>query len=141
MCTEPHLQEFPNLVSDGTGGAIVAWRDLREGNYYDVYAEHVNATPTPVEHTPAISGLRVLPNRPNPFNGSTTLEFVLPSVSDVTMEVFDVRGRRVWTRDLRQADAGRHVVTFSPTLLPSGVYFYRVHAGTETVTRKMVIAR
>jgi hypothetical protein len=141
LCTEPHLQEFPNLVSDGGSGAIVAWRDLREGNYYDVYAEHVNATPTPVEHTPAISGLRLLPNRPNPFNGTTTLEFVLPSVSNVAMEVYDVTGRRVWSRDLRQANAGRHVITFASASLPSGVYFYRVRAGAETVTRKMIIAR
>jgi hypothetical protein len=141
LCTEPHLQEFPNLVSDGGSGAIVAWRDLREGNYYDVYAEHVNGRPTPVEHTPMISGLRVLPNTPNPFNAATALEFVLPAVSDVAMDVFDVAGRRVWSRDLRQANAGPHAVTFSPTSLPSGVYFFRVHAGAEAVTRKIVIAR
>jgi hypothetical protein len=141
LCTEPNLQEVPNLVSDGGSGAIVAWRDLREGNYYDVYAERVDGRPTPVEHTPMISGLRVLPNHPNPFNGTTTLEFVLPSISDVAMDVFDVAGRRVWTRALRQANAGAHAVTFSPASLPSGVYFFRVHAGAETVTRKMVIAR
>jgi hypothetical protein len=141
LCTEPNLQEFPNLVSDGSGGAIVAWRDLREGNYYDVYAERVNGRPTPVGNTPVLSGLRVLPNHPNPFSGTTTLEFVLPSVANVAMEVFDVTGRRVWTHRLAQADAGRHVVEFSPASLPSGIYFCRVHAGAETVTRKIVIAR
>jgi hypothetical protein len=132
---------MPNLVSDGGSGAVVAWRDLREGNYYDVYAEHVNATPTPVEHTPAVSAVRVLPNHPNPFTGTTTIEFVLPSVSDVAMEVYDVMGRRVWTRSLKQAYAGSHSIAFASSTLPSGVYFYRVHAGAETVTRKMVIAR
>jgi hypothetical protein len=64
----------------------------------------------------------------------------------VRVEVFDVAGRRVrdtlmpaqakgWS-DVRldaRDDRGR--------LLPSGVYFYRVHAGHETVTKKMVIAR
>jgi Secretion system C-terminal sorting domain len=141
LCTEPHLQEFPNLVSDGGSGAIVAWRDLREGNYYDVYAEHVNGNgPTAVGNTPAATSLRAF-NYPNPFTGTTTLEFVLRSTSNVAMEVFDVRGQRVWTRELRQAEAGRHAVSFSPTSLPSGVYFYRIHAGAETVTKKMVIAR
>src|SRR5678810_189176 len=39
LCTEPHNQEGCKAVSDGSGGAIVAWADLREGNYWDVYAE------------------------------------------------------------------------------------------------------
>lgn len=141
LCTEPHVQELPDIAPDGTGGAIVAWRDLREGNYYDVYAEHVNASgPTAVGTTPAATFLRAS-NYPNPFTGTTTIEFVLPSTSDVELGIYDVAGRRVWVRHLAQADAGRHAVTFAPTSLPNGVYFYRVHAGAETVARKMVIMR
>ncbi len=145
LCTEPHLQEKPDAVSDGSGGAIVAWRDLRGGDYYDVYAERVNITPTDVDRTPRASALRVLPNHPNPFSLSTTVEFVLPSASDVEIEVFDVAGRRVAARRLVNAAAGSHAVAIAPTEngkpLRSGVYFYRVKAAGETVTRKMVITR
>jgi len=146
LCTEPHNQEGCKAVSDGSGGAIVAWADLREGNYWDVYAERVNATPTAVEHTPAVTALRVLPNHPNPFTGTTTVEFVLPQAGDVEIGVYDVSGRRVATQHLTHATAGSHSVMMSSnaidgTPLPSGVYFCRVRAGAETVTKKMVIAR
>lgn len=144
LCNEPNAQEFPVLVSDGGGGAIVAWRDLREGSYYDVYAEHVNGEPTPVSQAPRASALRVL-NHPNPFSDATSIEFVLPSASDVEVEIYDVSGRVVATRRLRNAEAGSHVMTFESnangSALRSGVYFYRVRAGGETVTSKMVIAR
>ena len=146
LSTEPHAQEMPSICPDGIGGAIVAWRDLREGNYWDVYAEHVNGSgPTGVERTPLATSLRVS-NYPNPFTGDTTLQLSLPSASDVSVDVYDVAGRRVreysfprqvkgWS-DLRIDDRDDH-----GKLLPSGVYFYRVQAGNGTVTKKMVIAR
>lgn len=145
LCTESHAQELPVAVSDGGTGAIVAWRDLREGNYYDVYAEHVNGTPTPVDRTPDATALQFV-NHPNPFAASTTLEFVLPSASDVEIDVYDVAGRRVATRYLDAAKAGPHAVPFASIgedgkPLGSGVYFCRIKAGGSTVTRKMVITR
>jgi hypothetical protein len=145
LCTEPNLQEMPNVCPDGVGGAIVTWRDLRDGFYYDVYAEHVNGTPTPVGRTPRATALRVLPNHPNPFSDATSIEFVLPLASDVEVKIYDVAGRVVATRRMRAADAGSHTMTFDSMAggapLRSGVYFYRVRAGNETVTSKMVIAR
>jgi len=145
LCTEGHAQELPVAVSDGSGGAIVAWRDLRQEFYYDVYAEHVNGTPTPVGRTPAAPALRVT-NHPNPFTATTTLELVLSSASDVEIDVYDVAGRRVASRLLEDAAAGSHALPFPSiaadgTPLVSGVYFCRIRAAGETVTRKMVIAR
>ena len=146
LCIAPGLQELPTLASDGGSGAIVTWRDLREGSYYDVYAERVNETPTPAGRTPRASTLRVLPNFPNPFNTGTTFELVLPSASDVEIDMFDVAGHRVSGRRIDHASAGAHTIALSATasdgtLLRSGVYFCRVTAAGETVTTKMVIAR
>jgi len=80
------------------------------------------------------------------ITGTTTIEFVLPQAGDVEIGVYDVSGRRVATQHLTQATAGSHSVMMSSnaidgTPLPSGVYFCRVRAGAETVTKKMVIAR
>jgi hypothetical protein len=148
LCTEAHLQEFPNAVSDGSGGAIVTWRDLRgeDGFYYDVYAEHVsNGVPVGVDRTPNASAL-LLTNHPNPFASSTTLEFVLPSASDVEISIYDVAGRRVASRHLNDAKVGPHALPFASigedgNALGNGVYFCRIKAAGTTVTRKMVIAR
>lgn len=96
--------------------------------------------------SPAITALTVLPNRPNPFGVTTSLQVGLPSASDVSIEVYDVAGRRVRTLSEGSKTAGWQSVPFdgrddAGDMLPSGVYFYRVHAGAATVTRKMVIAR
>jgi flagellar hook assembly protein FlgD len=64
----------------------------------------------------------------------------------VSVDIFDAAGRRVRSIDEGLRDAGASELSFdgldqNAHALPSGVYFYRVHAGSETVTKKMVIAR
>jgi hypothetical protein len=95
---------------------------------------------------PPITALTVLQNHPNPFTGETTLQIGLSARSDVRVEVYDVAGRRVRTVVLPGQESGWSMVPLSAknnagALLSSGVYFYRVHAGGATVTRKMVITR
>lgn len=103
--------------------------------------------PTGIGDTPSIpKALTLLPNSPNPFNGSTSLHIGMPKAGDVRLEVYDVAGRRVATRSAGQLAAGWRNVTFDGRadggqLLASGVYFYRVYAGGEMHTRKMVISR
>jgi hypothetical protein len=100
---------------------------------------------TGVGNTPAITALTVRQNHPNPFSATTDLEIGLPKVSDVTVEVFDVAGRRVSMMELAGVK-GWQRVRFAGRdergrPLASGVYFARVSAAGATITRKMVIAR
>jgi FlgD Ig-like domain len=95
---------------------------------------------------PPVTALTVLQNHPNPFTGETQLQVGLPTKGDVRVEVYDVAGRRVRTAVMPSQARGWNTLRLDArddrgALLPSGVYFYRVHAGAETVTRKMVIAR
>jgi hypothetical protein len=88
----------------------------------------------------------VLGNAPNPFAGTTRVMVGLPRNSDVTLEVFDVAGRSVVWRGYPELAAGWQSLAFNGRdragrSLASGVYFYRVTAGTESQTRKMVIQR
>jgi hypothetical protein len=90
--------------------------------------------------------LTVLGNAPNPFAGTTKFVVGLPRASDVTVDVFDVAGRRVGRRTFSDVALGWQTLTFDGRAsdgrsLASGVYFYRVTAGAETQTRKMVIQR
>jgi hypothetical protein len=81
-------------------------------------------------------------NYPNPFNPSTRIEFTLEKSARVSLDVFDVLGRRVAT--LLQGEtqgAGKHSVTFNGAGLSSGVYFYRLTAGDRLATAKMILMK
>ncbi|GAB6283444.1 MAG: hypothetical protein STSR0008_22110 [Ignavibacterium sp.] len=70
-------------------------------------------------------------NFPNPFNPTTTLSFVIGSVSGrsfVTLKVYDVLGREVANLVNGTMESGRHEVQFNSTGLASGIYFYRIEA-------------
>jgi hypothetical protein len=80
-------------------------------------------------------------NYPNPFNTQTTIRYVLPNRSHVTLSVFNTLGQQVaWLVD-GEVEAGNHAVSFDALGLASGVYFYRLHAGAHTQTRTMCLVR
>jgi photosystem II stability/assembly factor-like uncharacterized protein len=80
-------------------------------------------------------------NYPNPFNPSTVISYQLPTNSFVTLEVYDVLAREVNTLVNEHQRAGSHSVTFNASGLPSGVYFYRLEAGTYHDTKKLLLLK
>lgn len=88
---------------------------------------------------PASFGL--IQNSPNPFNPVTVLAYDVPNPGRVTIRLYDASGREVRTVVDGDVEPGRHAVVLSATGLPSGVYFYRMTAGTFTETRKMVLLK
>ena len=137
------------LLTDSTAPAgalyyVVTARDVHENQGTASNEAGVGAT-TNVGNLPPITALTVLQNHPNPFTEATGLDVGLPASGQITIGVFDVAGRRV--RELTSAGTrGWQHVSLSAIdgegrPLASGVYFYRVRAGNETVTRKMLIMR
>jgi hypothetical protein len=57
----------------------------------------------------------------------------------VTLKVFDVRGREIQTLINEQQNAGHYSVQFNASNLPSGVYFYKIEAGTNHDTKKLLL--
>ncbi len=82
---------------------------------------------------------RLEQNYPNPFNPLTTIRFELAADQPVIIKLYDVLGREVKTIADEWRPAGHHEVTFDGSELPSGIYFYRIQAGTFTATRKCVL--
>lgn len=83
----------------------------------------------------------LMQNYPNPFNPTTEISYQLSESSFVTLKVYDILGREVATLVNGHQSPGMHNVTFDASRLPTGVYFYRLDAGTHVATRKMLMLK
>ena len=85
-------------------------------------------------------------NYPNPFNPTTTIQFAVPEEAHVTLEVYDMMGRQVSTLVNGQLSAGRYDATWNGrsdggSTVASGVYIYRITAGTYVESKTMLLLK
>jgi len=80
-------------------------------------------------------------NYPNPFNPATTISFALPSRSLVSLKVFDILGREVSTIVSGELQAGSYTRQWNASNMASGVYFYRLQAGSFSETKKLLLLK
>ena len=108
-------------------------------------ARYTNSLPAGVrqiadpQNLPQEFGL--MQNYPNPFNPKTVIRGQWTGDSDVRLVVYDVLGRQVATLANSRYPAGKYSFTFDGANLASGVYFYRLTAGTFSAVRKMLLIR
>jgi len=80
-------------------------------------------------------------NYPNPFNPSTKIKYSIPHSSKVVIKVFDILGREIETLVNEEKPAGNYELTWYVKGLSSGVYFYRIQAGSFVETKKMILMK
>ena len=80
-------------------------------------------------------------NYPNPFNPVTHIRYGLPSASNVNIEVYNSLGQSVTVLENDYQTAGYHTVSFDGSQLPSGIYFYRIDAGSYHKVMKMMLVK
>lgn len=90
--------------------------------------------------------LTLFQNFPNPFNPQTTIKFYLPEGKSVRLDIYDVCGRRIAALAARDFPKGLTVLTWDGTnasggAVASGIYYYRLRAGKETISKKMILLR
>jgi hypothetical protein len=107
---------------------------------------YVGGGPTSVHDDRPPAHVALEQNTPNPFNPTTTIGFSLPDRMEVDLTIFDVNGRRVVTLLHRAIPAGLSEIDWNGRdanggAVASGVYFYRLRAGSTVQTKKMVLLK
>jgi hypothetical protein len=100
-----------------------------------------NLTEHPVKEITLPNEYSLSQNYPNPFNPTTTIEFSLRQDGRTTLEVFNILGQVVATLINENLKAGAYQVRFNASVLPSGVYFYRLRSGEFVGIKKMMLLK
>ena len=91
-----------------------------------------------VENVPAQFSVNAYPN---PFNAQTTISYSLPEASNISIEIFDITGRKVSSLFDGRQEAGTHSVTWDVGQDVTGVYFYKIKTADFTETKKCVLLK
>jgi hypothetical protein len=118
---------------DGAGNTYSFWGS-RDTLHYKMIVTEVASEGETVPRTYALSQ-----NFPNPFNPSTTIGYALPQRSHVTLTVCNALGQLIATLVNSEIEPGHHSVRFDASALASGVYFYRLQAGSFGETKKLLL--
>lgn len=109
-----------------------------------MFFDYISISNTPYLNTEtggAIAGLSLDQNFPNPFIGQTTIQYVIPEMDEVRLEVFDLMGRRVRVLIDGAQPSGSHTVQLNAQDLSSGMYVYRLTTSAGTATRRLIVLR
>jgi hypothetical protein len=151
VSTATFVQTSPSIINDGVNGMIIAWPDLRSdlsGQRHDIYAQRLRTNGTlggvtgvdEKDLSPPIT-FALAQNYPNPFNPSTKIQYDLPAESKVLLKVYNILGQEVVTLIDEVQDAGFKSIELNGTNMPSGVYFYRLHAGDFVEIKKLLLIK
>jgi len=132
-----------NTLSSAVGARYVKYRVTPGGSciFDDEYEVRSNDV-TGIETEKEIPGnYSLFQNYPNPFNPTTIIQYNVLSFGKVVLKVYDLLGREVATLVDKQQNAGQYSVFFNASRLSSGVYFYKIQAGSYTETKKMMLIK
>ncbi|MDZ4182854.1 MAG: FlgD immunoglobulin-like domain containing protein, partial [Candidatus Cloacimonadaceae bacterium] len=113
------------------------------------YIDDVRIESDPVSNDDQVSGIqeyRLLGNYPNPFNPSTSISFNLPQKSAVSLSIYNLKGQKVKSLVHAELPSGRHDIVWNGRddnnrPVSSGIYMYRIQAGSWQDSRKMMLMK
>jgi M6 family metalloprotease-like protein len=142
--TDTSITDTTHIITSLPNGTY--WWRVRANNSagWGEYSEkhRLRVTATGIDAAAGIpQAFSLAQNYPNPFNPTTMIRFGLPSAAEVHLAVYNALGQEV--RNLAEGvmEAGYHVVQFDASGLPSGMYFYRMRAGTFVETKRLAVIK
>ncbi len=133
------------LVADKAGYSAPSTPVQVGGSTFDVTTSDITMTADGTTGVQAASGVpqnyELSQNYPNPFNPSTVIRYALPAAGNVSLKVFNLLGQEVATLASGYQAAGTYSTVLDAQLLSSGVYFYRLEAGSFHDTRRMLLLK
>jgi len=148
-----NTQLAPAVAADPSGQVLVAYSSFTSpppygsfriwANFYDSRAGVADGEPGEGDHSLRV---RLLAPSPNPFGGSTTLRFYLPETQQVSLGVYDVRGRLIRSLVNAIRAPGAYEIAWdgldaSSIEASPGVYFARLRAGRVSLAQRLVLVR
>ncbi len=152
VCDAVDFQYFPAIATDGEGGGIVVWSDLRASGkdpVFNLFMQRINDFTTSVEiekSQPVPVKFSLEQNYPNPFNPATRIRYNLSHTGHVKLVIYDILGRKVRILQNQVMTSGSHEVIWngknsSGTYVSSGIYFYKLEVNDDSIIRKMVLLK
>jgi hypothetical protein len=133
------IGDYINIVAYN-GKAYPVW--IRSDLFgRDVMMSIIDESTLNVKDDEIVSGYFLYQNYPNPFNPTTIIKYSISERSLVSLKVYDVIGKEVATLVNEEKSAGNYEVEFYGKNLTSGIYFYKLDAGSFTQTKKMILMR
>jgi hypothetical protein len=144
--TDSTITDTTYVVKNLSAGHSYWWKirgyDNGPGPFSAVWKVSVETGVTEVSVDPnAPKAFALSQNFPNPFNPSTVVSYQLPVASRVELIIYDILGQEVATLVHQVQQAGRYSVTWNANGKASGVYVYRLRAGSFVDTKKLVLLR
>ncbi len=143
-----HFNQAINSPPNQVVSAEVANALLTTSDHLPVVMELQFETPTGIAGSGPLvpDGVMLYQNYPNPFNPSTVISYQLLSLSDVTLEIYNILGRKVRTLVRGRQAAGRYEViwdgrNFKGRPVSSGIYIYRIEVDGSAQNRRMLLLR
>lgn len=111
-----------------------------QGSGFDIGCYEFTSTVS-VDEKVLPQSFQLFQNYPNPFNPITTLSFAINQSSFITLKVYDVLGNEIAKLIDEERPAGKYEVSFNGSILSSGIYFYRLQAGSLAQTKSMILIK
>jgi len=134
----PENLAYSNTTMQSSGSDGYALGDL---NWYPSQLATWKPTGVSTPGNAAPEHFELSQNYPNPFNPATRIDFTIPRASQVELKVYNILGQEIATLVHETLNPGSHTVTFDASRHASGIYLYKITAGTYVSTKKMVLLK
>jgi len=124
-----------------TEGSQIIRMYASHGGFYLNWMQFSSSITGVQEQAALPQSYQLFQNYPNPFNPSTAIKYQVPKSSLVTLRIFDILGREVTFLVNEEEPAGTYTIQWDASTRSSGVYFYRLHAGSFIETKRMMLLK